>query len=145
MKKKVVFISIIILVALALCFIFFYTKSCKDKSCFNASLSECKRASYINDAQDASWLYKIKGKWGGECKVYVKLLQLKQGPADLASLEGKKMDCYLPLGSTAAPQENLAKCSGLLKEEMQGLLIKRLHNYITENLGEIGGELEKPI
>jgi len=33
----------------------------------------------------------------------------------------------------------------LLKEEMQAIIIKRLHNYIVDNLGEIGEELERAL
>jgi len=63
----------------------------------------------------------------------------------MSVLEGKDMLCYLPLGSISAPQENLARCHGSLKEEMQAIIIKRLHNYIVDNLGEIGEELERAL
>jgi len=63
----------------------------------------------------------------------------------MAGMEGKEMVCYLPLGTITSPQGNLANCHGLLKEEMQSLIINRLHNYIVNNLGQISEELTKAI
>ncbi len=146
MGKRVVIITAIVIVAvLAVYFSFFYIKKCGDMSCFDTALSKCRRASFLHDFKDAAWVYKIMGKRGEECKISVKLLELKQGGVGLLVLEGKKMDCYLPLGVIAGPQENLDKCSGELKEKMQGVIITRLHNYIVDNLGEISGELEKAV
>jgi len=136
---------IIIMAGMAVYFTFFYTKKCGDVSCFNTALLKCKKASYMDDAEDATWFYKIKGKSKGECKIRVEILQVKEGTTDMASLEGKDMYCYLPLGIISNPQENLERCHGLLKEEMQKLIINRLHNYIMSNLGEISEELEKPL
>lgn len=147
--KNFAFIIIIILAVLAVLlggyFMFFYSQKCMNKECFNSALSACKRAEFIKEADDASWLYKIAGRSNEECKVIVKMLQLKQGNIEMAVLEGKEMACYLAFGSVAEPQENINKCSGSLKEEMQKIIINRLHSYITENLGEIAGELNKVI
>ena len=146
MKKRIILVILIIIVAIiAIFFTFLYTKKCSDAVCFNKALAKCSKASYVNDANDATWVYKIGGKSGDECKINVKILQLKEGTIDLSILEGKEMDCYLPLGSISSPQENLANCHGLLKEEMQGLIINKLHNYIVSNLGQIGEELGKAI
>lgn len=146
MKKKVIFLIVIVVLAIiTLYFTFLYTKKCSDVSCFNTALSSCRRASYTNDAEDATWLYAIKGKSNGECKINVEILQLKQGTIDISNLEGKSMVCYVPSGSITAPQENLEKCHGLLKEEMQKIIINRLHSYIVGNIGEISEELNKAI
>ncbi len=145
-KRGIIVVSLIIIVVIiASYFTFFYSKRCRDSSCFNAALLKCRKASYMNDAKDATWFYKIKGKSKGECKIRVEILQVKEGTTDMASLEGKAMYCYLPLGVVSNPQENLERCHGLLKEEMQKLIISRLHNYIMSNLGEISEELEKPL
>jgi len=146
-KKVVIILSavIVVVVILALYFTFSYTKSCKDASCFNSALTKCSKASYINEAEDASWFYSIKGKHSGECEIEVELLQLKQGTNVIAGLEGESMLCYTPIGVITSPQANLDKCHGLLKEDMQSLVINKLHNYIVENLGQISGELTKAI
>jgi len=143
--RIILIVVIIIIAVLALYLTFFYTKNCSDASCFNSALVKCRRASFINDAEDATWLYNIKSKSQGECKIDVKLLQLKQGTNEMAGMEGKEMVCYLPLGTITSPQGNLANCHGLLKEEMQSLIINRLHNYIVNNLGQISEELTKAI
>ncbi len=164
-KKKVraiLIVIILIVTVAAIYFTFFYSKKCEDMACFNSALSKCRRVKFLNDAEDAAWLYKIKGKRGEECKVQVELLKLKEGSTDLLILEGKNMECFLPfssvvspqenlarckgeLSSVVSPQENLARCKGELKEGMQEIIIKRLHNYIIDNLGEISEELEKAV
>ncbi len=147
-KKKVraiLIVIILIVTVAAIYFTFFYSKKCEDMACFNSALSKCRRVKFLNDAEDAAWLYKIKGKRGEECKVQVELLKLKEGSTDLLILEGKNMECFLPFSSVVSPQENLARCKGELKEGMQEIIIKRLHNYIIDNLGEISEELEKAV
>jgi len=144
MKKKVVLLVLIIVVAIiAIYFSFFYVRKCSDKGCFNSALLKCSRVRYLNDVEDATWFYKIKGKKGNECEVYVELKKLKSGTTDLIKLEGKNMICYLPFGYNREPQDNLAKCHGLLKEEMQSIIINKLHNYVINNLGEISEGLRK--
>ena len=51
------------------------------------------------------------------------------------------MNCYLPLGDTSYPEGNIQQCKGELKEELQNLIIQKLHSYILENLDKISGEL----
>ncbi len=145
-KKVIILIAAIVVIAIgAIFFTFFYTKKCSDVSCFNSALLECFRASYIDDARDLVWLYEIKGKYQDKCRVKVKLLEVKEGLSEASFLEGKEMMCSLPLGTVAAPQENLKNCHGLLKEGMQELIINRLHSYIVDNLGQISEELNKPL
>ncbi len=147
MEKRnfIIFVIILILAALIVYFIFFYYQNCETKGCFDKSLAKCSKAEYVSETEQASWLYKVKGKEGDNCKVEVKLLQLKQGDEKLTSLEGKKMKCYLPYGLVSRPERSLERCHGLLKEEMQKVIINRLHSYIVDNLGEISEGLEEPL
>ena len=155
-KAGVIIIAIVIILAAAVFFSFFYYKKCSDLGCFNSALSNCIKASYINEAQDASWLYKIEGGKGGifcflvksqceQCKINVKLLQVKQGATDLSAIQGLGMNCYLPFSYVDLPQADLSRCHGLLKEEMQDLIIKKMHSYIIEHVGEISEELNKAV
>ena len=68
------------------------------------------------------------------------MLQLKQGNADLSNLEGKSMECSVFLGSTNDPDDNLNNCHGRLREEIQEVIIQRLHSQVVENIGEISRE-----
>jgi hypothetical protein len=52
------------------------------------------------------------------------------------------MECGFPKGVVVYPEQDIAQCHGLLKEEMQGIIIKKLHTYIVDNLGEIEQELD---
>ncbi len=143
--KKLIIVSLIMVVVLAAVFLtwFLYpfTKDCPNRECFSEALVFCERAQWLNDDNEATWLYTIKGQDEGRCEVEVELLQAKQGEQELSNIEGKNMICRLPLKTMTIPEQNLESCHGLLKEELQDLIIKKMHSYIIENLGEISGNL----
>jgi len=141
-KRIILLIGIVIVVIVLIYFVFFYKNSCKDASCFSAAQKKCSKVSYLNDGEDATWLYKIKGKKKDNCIVEVKLLQAKKGSAELEKLSGLEMICSLPLGYVGEPQKDLSFCHGLLKEELQELLIQKMHSYILTNLGKIDDALK---
>ena len=145
-------IAMIIILAASLYFVYFYKISCSSKECFNDELAECQRASYIEDTANSVWQYDINGKnfmclasqnYCTECRINVKLLLIKSGSVDSGKLEGLEMVCSLPFGLVRNPQEDLSVCHGDLKEQMQDLMINRLHSYVLSHVGEIGVELEK--
>ncbi len=143
-KKRVGLALIILIIALIVFtgyFLLFYEKPCEDTQCFFSAMKNCRPVSLIRQDEQASWLYTIKGiSKGDACKVQVKLLEVKQGTIDSEILEGKKMLCTLQKGDTGFPEKDISKCSGLLKEELQDLMIQRMHNYLLENLGDIQEE-----
>ncbi|MAG07756.1 hypothetical protein CMI46_02980 [Candidatus Pacearchaeota archaeon] len=135
-------VVVIVAVAVASYFVFFQTPKCDDIDCWEFKLKECRKASYINEAVDVTWNYKIKGKADDSCLVEVEAVQIIRGLEKSRVLEGKSMDCNLRLdenGDTIIvnPEFNPNICHGRLKEEMQTLIIERLHRYIVENVGEI--------
>jgi hypothetical protein len=146
-KKWKIYLPILILIILiaAIYFTFFYYYKCETLSCFQEHQKECARTKYINDASDATWGYFINGKDGDNCVITTELIHLKTGTLEKQNLEGKNMKCYLPLGKTTAPESDLFLCHGLLKEDLQNMIIQRLHKHIIENIGEIAEELNKVI
>lgn len=138
-------IGLIVLIGVAVYFTFFFAYKCNDLACYQAHQEKCARTTFIKDEQDTTWKYLIKGEEDDSCKVYVEVLTIKQGTSDKRALEGLSMDCYLSLESKIAPESDLKRCHGELKEELQNLIIQKLHSYILENLGEIGSELEEVI
>ena len=142
MKKRELIIGIILVLFLALFITFIYPEKCKDRICFNKALEKCRKASFIDDGEKASWKYIILGYEKDECKVKVELLQMKKGDNELVDIEKKSRNCYLPYGYTGLPQDSLDRCHGLLKEELQKIIISRLHKYIADNLGEISEEMK---
>jgi len=140
--KAYVAIAIIILVLVAVYFSFYYYPKCDDLGCFYSYQKKCSKVSFVNDAEDTIWSYKIQGKQGGKCIVDVGVLAIKEGSLDKQVLEGLEMSCALPLGSNVAPESDIKRCHGVLKEELQSLIIKKLHEYIVENVQEIGAELD---
>ena len=148
MKKRQRFligIGVLVVVFVTLLFFLFYSRNCENEKCFNSALEKCNKAKYISEVDEASWMYKIDGKKGKECEIYVKLLQLKKGDISMANLEGKDMKCYLPLKVIDKPDKNIERCHGLLKEEMLKIMLNNAHKYIMDNLGKIGEELKKPV
>lgn len=141
-KQVLVYIVLaIFFLLIALRFTFFYTESCETAECFFDNLRTCSKASFVNNNDEAVWGYKIVSDKGNVCEIQVTLIQQKSSDLDLSSLEGKSMLCSLPIGVVDYPEKNLEFCHGELKEEIQAMLIKKLHTYIIDNLGEIKNEL----
>lgn len=150
MQKKVVMLSVLLAVVLiglmiSAYFIYFFMHKCTSQECFYSSLVNCKKTSYLNDNADTTMQYNILGKQDNRCAVKVELLQVKKGSIELAVLENKQMVCSTDLGVITDPEKNLQNCHGTLKEEIQNIIIQRMHSQIVENLGKIGEETTKVI
>jgi len=146
-RKRLALAIIFFLVSFLLLtvYTFFYSvKSCSGVDCFVDSMGSCKKVTWVRQDAKASWRYSILGNAGKDiCKVDVKLLKINQGFVENEKLIGKEMICNLPKGETQFPEEDLSICSGLLKEEMQEIIIQKMHNYLLENLGDINEEFKK--
>lgn len=139
-------IVLLVIVIGALLFSYYYSgKVCTSYSCFQEKMSSCSKSSYINEVPEATWGYNILGKQDGLCAVRVKLLQAKQGMTDIRNLDGYYMDCSYPLGIATYPESDLSKCHGRLKEELQGLIIKKLYSYIVDNIGQVSESLKSAV
>ncbi len=141
--KAYLIIGIIILLIAAIYFTFFFYYSCGDLACFQAHQEKCTKTKFIRDGEETIWKYTIYGKDGTECKIGVEALVIKKGSIDKQKLEGKEMVCYLPFKSIVLPESDLSICHGELKEDMQNIIIQKLHAYILENVEEIDKELEQ--
>lgn len=142
--KIIAIVALLVVIFISAYFVFFYKPSaCTTPECFLTAMQSCSKKSYVNDAPEASWEYQIKGVENGQCKVNVKLLLAKQGELGIDKLIGLDMDCYYPSGISTYPEKDLNNCHGLLKEELQNIIINKLHSYIIENLGQIKTELTK--
>lgn len=143
-KKRVGIALVIVLIALIIYggyFFVFYAKPCSDISCFSNAIKNCNRVSFVKEDLQASWLYTIKGADNKDsCIVNVKLLKMKQGTIDSEKLQGEEMNCILNKGDTQFPEKEISQCSGKLKEEIQDIIIQRMHSYLLENVGEIKQE-----
>lgn len=141
--KLVVFVVIaLIFVSLAVYTSFVRAPHCQTFDCYEDYMKKCKKAQYMNDGEEATWRYKILGMRDGACVIEVTLLQPKAGELGIEKLSGYSMECGYPMGVATYPEKDLGSCSGRLKEEMQGIIIKRLHTYIVDNIGEIDDTLK---
>lgn len=137
-----VIVALILASVVLIYYLFFDYDVCSDESCFNTALNGCDSVSWMRYDEDADWLYRIVGSNGGRCEVEVRLMKIKKGKVDLEWLEGKGMICRV--GSEGGyPESDISKCTGKLKEDLQDVIINRMHDYILQNLGEIDAEFER--
>ncbi|MBS3065712.1 hypothetical protein J4229_01565 [Candidatus Pacearchaeota archaeon] len=148
--KKKIYIGLIVLFAASLAIFiylnFFYTNECQNYECWEKYIKKCSRASFVNEASEASWGYKILGKADDKCSVEVTLLIAKQGILGIDKYTGDKMTCYYQQGRPAyLEQDYVNACTGLLKEDLQTLMLNKYRTYIIENLGKVAEGLEQPV
>jgi hypothetical protein len=139
--KWFVVLVIVAVVAWAIWAMFFSYATCKGWDCFNGKLEDCSKTKFIGSSDEMIFEYVIRGSDDGECEVSVELLQGELNNQDSIKLEGHKMTCMLPEGVVMIPESNIGKCSGLLKEGLQDLVIKKLHTYLVQNLGQLNLEM----
>jgi len=145
---KKLYIALVILIFAVLVylgyFVFFAAKACKDLECFENAMLDCDKVWMIREDESAAWRYEIQGSFGNSeddvCSVKVDLLKIKKGEIKIEDLQGDSMICKVQKGSGIFPEEDMSRCNGVLKEELQEILIQRMHNYLLENLGEIKEE-----
>ena len=70
------------------------------------------------------------------------ILKMMEGTIDSENLQGMKMICTVSKGETQFPEKDISRCSGELREELQDLIIQRMHNYLLKNVGEIQQEFQ---
>ncbi len=143
--EKIAIIVVAVILIITLYFTFFFSYTCKDIACYKSHQEKCVKTTFIDDTKEITWYYEIKGKKGKTCEIYVEVLQIKEGSPDKLSLEGQSMNCYLPLKDTRIPRSDISLCHGILKEELQNIIIKKLHSYVVENIGEIKEELKSAV
>ena len=150
-RKGKIILSIIIVAILGIAFSLYmlitFVDICEDESCFSTAIVKCNKVEYMKITPESTTLYRVKGtaEFGSSCQINVKLLQVKKGSAEIASLEGKEMDCFIPLGTYAKPEERIEYCHGELKESIQEIIIQRMHSQLIENLGKISREITEVI
>lgn len=132
----IVGIVLIVAVVVALYFTFNVVNVCGDVECYKTAMNECKKVTYTNDAAEATWKYTISGKSGVNCVVDVELLQAKEGQLGLNKLNGLSMECIVRKDSIY-PEKDINRCNGRLKEELQEIIISKLHQYIIDNIGDL--------
>ncbi len=146
MRKSVIIslsIVLVILLSIGVYFTWFFKYTCEDIACFQARQESCSRTKFIRNTQTTIWEYDIKGKSKNNCIIDAKVLKVKEGQMDRKPFEQKSMECSVPLTSRILPESDLSRCHGLLKEEIQQLMIRNAHSQILANLEKVREEFEK--
>ncbi len=142
-KKDRTIVALILLLVLSSALALYSTfkpTTCETLECFQDQMVVCGPATFINEEREASWGYEIQRLTKDGCLINVKLLQAKEGELGLRAFEGNSMLCTYPRGVVAYPDKDMSLCHGELKEDLQGLVIEKLHGYIIKNLGDIKEE-----
>ena len=155
MNKRVLILIIflVIIISLASYFMFFKTKNCDTVGCFEKSAAECKRAKiYTQENGGTVTFYKVKGRDGDNCKLYVKIVETNAelDPETASIFKNKDMNCKIPLNKFSIMTldemgSDLDYCTGPLKEEMYGVLVKKLYKLVLDDLGLVLEEVERVI
>ena len=147
--KKKVYIALIVVLAIVIFSViyinFIYSPSCQNYECWQKYMTKCSRASFISEQTEASWGYEITGKTDSLCNIEVTLLLAKKGELGIEKLVGSKMICSYQIGTATYAEKDLSACHGILKEELQTMIINKLHSYLLENLGQVSEGLEQGI
>jgi hypothetical protein len=136
----VTILLIIVVIGVFIYLFFFRTIACdvNDEACFSSAIINCQRATFIRENEEFVTSYSILGKSESSCAVTVSILQVKKGSNDLSALEGKSMTCNVPGGlNIQNPEEDLKNCQGLLKEEIQNIIIQKMHAQLIQNMVQI--------
>lgn len=144
--KIIIIVAIILIISLmgiAMYLMYSSARPCTTQTCFDNSLKNCRMAFFIRESDEVIMQYRIVGQFENSCKVDVKLLQIKKGTTEISDLEGKSMTCDLRLGTISLPEADLSLCHGILREEIQDLIIKRMHSQLMENIGQVSQETTK--
>ena len=138
--RIILLVGIFVILGVIIWMNFFHAKKCESQECFDFALRDCKRAQFVKQG-DISMKYLILGKKGDECKVHMRVLSANIAEVDEARLVGKSMFCWVPFRVVIVPESQIDNCHGVLKEELQDMIIENLHKQIVQNLGEINSDL----
>ncbi len=145
-KKRILIAFVILIIGLigfGVYFIFFTADACDDFECYENALLNCKRVWFVKEDEDYVWRYEILSRADkNTCNVKVRLIKIKNAEVIKEGLEGKEMKCKVEKIGDIYPEKDMSRCNGLLKEELQEIIIDKLHSYLLDNIGKINEELK---
>ena len=144
-KSSIILSVIIIIIGLGAWYFtvqFNQVVKCDDMDCYKQNLLKCKKSFVINEEDNYDYRYEIINSNGDSyCNVDVRLVKVKNGGVNSEKLEGLNMICNVNRFEDVYPETNMLDCSGKLREELQEIIIDRMHNQILQNWEQIKEEL----
>ena len=146
-KIKIILIILILISAIFLGYVFIIkSNSCENEKCFFYSLNNCEKVSFVKEDPEYSWLYVISKEASKDsCEIKVKLLNVKQESIDSKILQNKEMICIVQKTTRDFPEKEISKCSGILKENLQDLIIQKMYDYLLTNVQGINASFLEPL
>lgn len=138
---KFVFVGVVLgLIGFWIFYNFIYYIDCSSSECFDLHYGNCERVRFVREG-NLTFEYFVVGMREEKCAVDVTLLDGELTNQELKRLRKKEMRCFMGVGSLEEPQKDIDVCTGPLKEEMQEIIIEKLHKYIAQNLERINEDL----
>ena len=152
MRKEVWFAIIGILIIIIGAWLIFKTKSCDADYCFEEAARDCNKAKItITDEDGGITFYKIMGKEGDNCRLYIQVKTLTGLSEENAILfKDADMTCDIPRTDfgrmkMAEMMDNLDYCHGRLKEAILEVTLKQVYGLVTRDMGNVLKEINKVI
>ena len=152
MRKEIWFAIIGILIIIFGCWYFFRTKSCDVDYCFEEAARDCSKAKItITDEEGSVTFYKIMGKEGDNCRLYIQAKTLTGLSEENAKLfKDADMTCDIPRTDfgrmkMSEMMDNLEYCHGRLKEAIYEVTLKNLYGLVTRDMGNVLKEINKVV
>jgi hypothetical protein len=140
-KNSLIVSAIIVVLGLVGLFyfgVFGSVEKCGEIGCYYENLDSCKKSYVLNEDENYVYRYEILNTKGlSYCEVDVRLVKVKNGGPNSAKLEGLNMICKVNRFEEIRPENDMLVCSGKLREELQEIIIDRMHNQILQNWEEI--------
>jgi hypothetical protein len=145
--KAILALICVVLIISTVAYIVFYKPKCLNQQCFLNSIWKCKKVTFLDVRDNATWNYVVQGSNNGGCNVYVEPIRLKTDVETANAMVGKSMVCNIPkeVGGSFSPETKIEYCHGELKEAIQDLIIKKMHLFIVQNIGQINQTSIRPI
>jgi len=145
--KAILILLVILVIITSATYLLLYKKQCTNQTCFINSLWKCNKITFLSSTENSTWYYSINGMSAGKCIVTVKSISLKTDVETATALIGKSMDCEIPkeISGSFMPESKIEYCHGLLKEALQDLIIKKMHLFIIQNIGQINQTAITPV
>jgi hypothetical protein len=145
--KALLAVICVILLIMGAAYLIFAKPKCLSQACFLDSLWKCKSLTFLNVQDNSTWAYSIEGSVDDNCEVTATVQRLITDPETSTALVGKSMTCDIPkdIAGSFMPESKIEYCHGLLKESIQDLIIKRMHLFIVQNIGQINQSSIAPV
>lgn len=150
-NRTKIIVGVVVLIVLAALIFLGLPKNCKtNEECFNSKASKCSKVKVTLLKNDNYLNYYVLGESKDNCivKVTMEKVSVKQSDELKASLQGKKMECSVPISILQERGLNQVEniydyCTGPLKEAFLDITLQKMYDLVVKNLGTLTSGLQQ--